>query len=568
MAEPARYATPFGRPEQRIFISYRRADAEADANALCQSLEAAFGDAAIFRDVDNITVGLDYRDAIVSAIDDSAALVLVIGPQWLAKDARGRLRLSRESDPTRLEIEHARARGVPILPIRMRGAEMPEPEELPAELAWLSYVNAWEVQHHSWRRDLKPIVEHLRGLLGQPARTVTPPDEPEVPDGAGGGGPREQPRGRRRAERRVLAGIAIVVLAAVAIGLWAVLGSGGNGGGGTGDNDRLLNAAVRVLHVRPDVSRAEYLRDSRDAGRLNDAGFVATAMFDIRGLKDRNVDVQWSAGAQQGTKCGRRHYSRPVAVRRTTLSVPRDVRRPVRVWFPAPPEPGTYCVSIALFTEETGTLNFGTRVFRVPKVAPDRPEVPPVRQRRQPRPPARRRGRSGRNPLAALCRRLLRAEPRARLADRPRRVRGGDLRRRPGAGAGRRGRSGRRLPPRGRALPRHSPEDELQGEWHLDERRVVEERYLAAKEALAGLRLEAGELSVAIALGEDVLRTDPCRESAHRLLMRCFALQQQGQLVARQFRRCGEALGRELGLRPAGETRRLYQELTGAAGPS
>ncbi len=111
-------------------------------------------------------------------------------------------------------------------------------------------------------------------------------------------------------------------------------------------------------------------------------------------------------------------------------------------------------------------------------------------------------------------------------------------------------------------------EDELQGEWYLDERRVVEERCLAAKEALARLRLEADELSVAIALGEDVLRTDPCRESAHRLLMRCFALQQQGQLVARQYRRCHEALGRELGLRPAGETRRLYQELTGAAGPS
>ena len=190
MAEPARYATPFGRPVQRIFISYRRADAEADANALCQSLEAALGNAAIFRDVDNITVGLDFRDAIVSAIDDSAALVLVIGPQWLARDARGRLRLCRESDPTRLEIEHARARGVPILPIRMRGAVMPEPEELPPELAWLSYVNAWEVQHHSWRRDLEPIVEHLRGLLGQPTHTVAPPDEPEVPDGADRGGPR------------------------------------------------------------------------------------------------------------------------------------------------------------------------------------------------------------------------------------------------------------------------------------------------------------------------------------------------------------------------------------------
>ena len=111
-------------------------------------------------------------------------------------------------------------------------------------------------------------------------------------------------------------------------------------------------------------------------------------------------------------------------------------------------------------------------------------------------------------------------------------------------------------------------EDELNGEWHLDERRVVEERYLAAEEALARLQLDEDDVVAAVALGERVLRTDPCRESAHRLLMRCFARQHQGHLVARQFRRCHDALGRELGLRPAGETRRLYQELTGGAGPS
>ena len=76
---------------------------------------------------------------------------------------------------------------------------------------------------------------------------------------------------------------------------------------------------------------------------------------------------------------------------------------------------------------------------------------------------------------------------------------------------------------------------ELNGEWHLDERRFVEQRYLGAAEALAGLRLDAGEVAEALALGERV---------------------------------CHEVLGRELGRRPAGETRRLYRELRGGAGPS
>jgi DNA-binding SARP family transcriptional activator len=108
-------------------------------------------------------------------------------------------------------------------------------------------------------------------------------------------------------------------------------------------------------------------------------------------------------------------------------------------------------------------------------------------------------------------------------------------------------------------------EDEAGGEWYLDEQRALQERYLEAKEALAEGFLGAGDVTGAVAVCEDVLRTDPCRESAHRLLMRCFARQHQNQLIARQFRRCAELLDRELGLRPAGETRRLFDQLTGAA---
>ncbi len=108
-------------------------------------------------------------------------------------------------------------------------------------------------------------------------------------------------------------------------------------------------------------------------------------------------------------------------------------------------------------------------------------------------------------------------------------------------------------------------EDDVRSEWHLDEQRALQDLYLGASEAVASLHLEAGEVAEALATGQEVLRTDPCRESTHRLLMRCFALQQQRQLVARQFRKCVEVLERELGLPPAGETLRLYRELTEGA---
>lgn len=108
-------------------------------------------------------------------------------------------------------------------------------------------------------------------------------------------------------------------------------------------------------------------------------------------------------------------------------------------------------------------------------------------------------------------------------------------------------------------------EDGTCGDWHLDEQRTVQEQFLAASEALAALYLGAGDVTEALATAQEVVRTDPCRESTHRLLMRCFALLKQRQLVARQFQHCAEALDREFGLRPAGETLRLYRELTETA---
>jgi DNA-binding SARP family transcriptional activator len=113
---------------------------------------------------------------------------------------------------------------------------------------------------------------------------------------------------------------------------------------------------------------------------------------------------------------------------------------------------------------------------------------------------------------ARVRRRLLRPEPRAGLADGPRDAFAAAL-----ADADRALAAGDRAPAaedyrRAIALYRGPLlEDELNGEWHLDERRVVEERFLAAEEALAGLQLEADDVAAAVALGERVLRTDRCR---------------------------------------------------------
>jgi DNA-binding SARP family transcriptional activator len=105
-------------------------------------------------------------------------------------------------------------------------------------------------------------------------------------------------------------------------------------------------------------------------------------------------------------------------------------------------------------------------------------------------------------------------------------------------------------------------EDDTTSEWHLPEQRRLEDLCLRALEHLADLYLERNTQALAEQAVLRALSVDPCRESSHRLLMRCYAQQQQHHLVTRQFQLCAETLRGKLGITPAPETIQLCQALT------
>jgi len=105
-------------------------------------------------------------------------------------------------------------------------------------------------------------------------------------------------------------------------------------------------------------------------------------------------------------------------------------------------------------------------------------------------------------------------------------------------------------------------EDDTTSEWHLGEQRRLEELHLQALDGMAELYLELGDPMRAEDVGMRALAIDPCRESAHRLLMLSYAEQHQHHLVSRQLRICTAALRQELGISPAPETVRTFEALT------
>jgi DNA-binding SARP family transcriptional activator len=105
-------------------------------------------------------------------------------------------------------------------------------------------------------------------------------------------------------------------------------------------------------------------------------------------------------------------------------------------------------------------------------------------------------------------------------------------------------------------------EDDGGGEWYLPEQRRLRDLYGQALEEVAEIHFECGELSEALHFGQLAISNDPCSEAIHRLLMRCYASQQQQQLLSRQYRVCAAALHDELGVSPSDETTRLFHALT------
>ena len=126
----------------KITISYRREDSEAITGRIFDRLSAIYGRDALFRDIDSIPPGIDFRDHIANALHSSDIVVIIIGPRWLGRAQGGHSRLDAEADFVRIEVETALKLGIPVIPVLIGTTRMPRPEQLPETLRELPFRNA------------------------------------------------------------------------------------------------------------------------------------------------------------------------------------------------------------------------------------------------------------------------------------------------------------------------------------------------------------------------------------------------------------------------------------------
>ncbi len=142
-----------------IFISYRRGDAEGQAGRLFDDLAGHFGKTAVFMDVEDIEPGRDFRKVIDQHVSSCGVLLSLVGKGWLnAADNEGHRRLEDPNDFVRLETASALKRDIPVIPVLVSGAAMPEETGLPASLADLAYRNGIAIRRDP---DFRPDMERL-----------------------------------------------------------------------------------------------------------------------------------------------------------------------------------------------------------------------------------------------------------------------------------------------------------------------------------------------------------------------------------------------------------------------
>jgi hypothetical protein len=116
----------------RVFICYRREDSQHQTGRLYDKLESEFGAENVFKDVDSVPVGSDFRLVLRSAIDRCDVVLAVIGDLWVdIADESGARRIDDPDDFVRIEIEWALKRNIAVVPVLVGNRSMPSRDELP-----------------------------------------------------------------------------------------------------------------------------------------------------------------------------------------------------------------------------------------------------------------------------------------------------------------------------------------------------------------------------------------------------------------------------------------------------
>jgi formylglycine-generating enzyme required for sulfatase activity len=184
----------------RVFLNYRRADAEAWADRLFERLIRQFPRENVFMDIDgNIPFGFPWAQWLDSQVAACDLMLVLIGRTWVAEfQARAD---PDERDFVRVEIESVLARKIPVVPVFLGDASVPRSADLPESVRPLMALQAARLQRLSFDADAEVLITGIArsiALARGEAVAVAPLRQ------------RQDPAARYRAEGRIRIEAAVI----------------------------------------------------------------------------------------------------------------------------------------------------------------------------------------------------------------------------------------------------------------------------------------------------------------------------------------------------------------------
>lgn len=152
-----------------IFISYRRLDGPGMAGWIRDDLQKRLPNAAFFLDVGEIKPGRDFRQVLRETVAKTGAMIALIGPNWLAREADGSRRIDSENDLVRFEIAKALELKIPIVPVLLDGADMPAARDLPDDIKPIASIQAHHFRQSRFNADVQDLARIIEDLMPQAA---------------------------------------------------------------------------------------------------------------------------------------------------------------------------------------------------------------------------------------------------------------------------------------------------------------------------------------------------------------------------------------------------------------
>jgi hypothetical protein len=147
----------------RIFVNFRVGDVAGTAALIDQKLCRVFGEDLVFRSSRSIPAGRRFPSALVEEAAACLAMVVVIGPNWLARDENGNRRIDARADWVRTEIEFALTEGKPVIPVLVDGRpRLAATDNLPASITDLVDLQFVRIDHRAVDYQLMQIVDQVR----------------------------------------------------------------------------------------------------------------------------------------------------------------------------------------------------------------------------------------------------------------------------------------------------------------------------------------------------------------------------------------------------------------------